>query len=161
MVPENPGWAMLQAKRIDTLPEGFTSFEQFLQEAVLASKQQLETDSKGPIEQARWGKANTAAIVHPLASAIPMFADYLNMPADELNGDRHMPRVQHKVHGQSERMVVAPGHEAQGILVIPAGQSGHPLSPFYRADHQFWLQEKPLSFLPGEQKYRLELQPQG
>lgn len=161
MVPENPGWAMLQAKRIDTLPEGFTSFEQFLQEAVLASKQQLETDSKGPIEQARWGKANTAAIVHPLASAIPMFADYLNMPADELNGDRHMPRVQHKVHGQSERMVVAPGHETQGILVIPAGQSGHPLSPFYRADHQFWLQEKPLSFLPGEQKYRLELQPQG
>ncbi len=161
MVPENPGWAMLQAKRIDTLPEGFISFEQLLQEAVLASKQQLETDSKGPIEQARWGKANTAAIVHPLASAIPMFADYLNMPADELNGDRHMPRVQHKVHGQSERMVVAPGHEAQGILVIPAGQSGHPLSPFYRADHQFWLQEKPLSFLPGEQKYRLELQPQG
>jgi penicillin amidase len=56
---------------------------------------------------------------------------------------------------------VAPGHEAQGILVIPAGQSGHPLSPFYRADHQFWLHEKPLSFLPGEQKYRLELQPQG
>ncbi len=161
MVPENPGWALLQARRNDTLPEGYPSFEQLLQQAVLISKQQLETASEGPIEQARWGKANTAAIAHPLASAIPFLGSYFNMPADELDGDRHMPRVQHRVHGQSERMVVSPGHEAEGILVIPAGQSGHPLSPFYRADHQFWLQEKPLSFLPGAQKYRLELQPQG
>ena len=56
-------------------------------------------------------------------------------------------------------MVVSPGKEAEGILVIPAGQSGHPLSPFYAADHDFWLKEQPLGFLPGEQKYLLKLQP--
>ena len=38
-------------------------------------------------------------------------------------------------NGQSERMVVSPGHEEKGLLVIPGGQSGHPLSPYYRADH--------------------------
>ncbi len=161
LVPENPAWIMLQARRPDTLPEGFVSFDQFLQQAVLASIKQLEADTGGPATEARWGKLNTAAIAHPLANALPGSTKWLNMPADELKGDRHMPRVQHKVHGQSERMVVAPGHEAQGILVIPAGQSGHPLSPFYRADHQFWLNETALSFLPGPEKYRLELQPQG
>ena len=76
-------------------------------------------------------------------------------------GDEHMPRVSGPSFGQSQRMVVAPGQEHLGILTIPAGQSGHPLSPFYRADHHYWLNEVALPFLPGEKKYQLLLTPQG
>jgi penicillin amidase len=129
-----------------------------LQQAVLQSKQKLETNY-GSLAGASWGNINQSAIAHPLAAAVPFFGDWLNMPAMPMNGDSHMPRVQNKVHGQSERMVVSPGKEAEGILVIPAGQSGHPLSPFYDADHDFWLKEQPLGFLPGEQKYLMKLQP--
>jgi penicillin amidase len=74
-------------------------------------------------------------------------------------GDSHMPRVHNHGHGQSERMVVSPGHEESGILVIPGGQSGHPMSPFYRADHAAWLAGEPLPFLPGATEHRLVLKP--
>ena len=161
LVPETPGWALIQARRRDTLPAPFQSWDALLQQAVLQSQQQLLANSDGDLSKARWGKLNTARIDHPLSGALPLIGPYLNMPATELAGDSHMPRVQRPVHGQSERMVVAPGHEQQGILTIPAGQSGHPLSPFYRADHHFWLNEAELSFLPSAEKYLLELQPRG
>jgi len=155
---ETAGWQMIQQQRTDTLPADFSSWRTLLQQAVLQSKQKLETDY-GSLAAASWGNINQSAIAHPLSAAVPFFGDWLNMPAMPMNGDSHMPRVQNKVHGQSERMVVSPGKEAEGILVIPAGQSGHPLSPFYEADHDFWLKEHALSFLPGEQKYLLKLQP--
>ncbi len=161
LVPETSGWALIQAKRPDTVPAPFISWQQLLEQAVLKSRDNLLAKTNGNLAQARWGLLNMAKIEHPLSSAIPWFGQWLNMPATEMAGDRHMPRVQLPVHGQSERMVVAPGHEAQGILTIPGGQSGHPLSPFYRADHAFWLDEAELGFLPGEQKYLFELQPRG
>lgn len=155
---ETAGWQLIQQQRTDTLPADFSSWRALLQQAVLQSKQKLETDY-GSLAAASWGNLNKSGIVHPLAAAVPFFGDLLNMPSMPMNGDSHMPRVQNKVHGQSERMVVSPGKEAEGILVIPAGQSGHPLSPFYKADHEFWLKELSLGFLPGEQKYLMKLQP--
>ncbi|MDQ3776699.1 MAG: penicillin acylase family protein [Pseudomonadota bacterium] len=38
--------------------------------------------------------------------------------------------------GTSERMVVSPGHEADAILHLPGGQSGHPLSAHYRDQYR-------------------------
>jgi penicillin amidase len=70
-----------------------------------------------------------------------------------------MPRVQDDSFGASERFAVSPGHEAQGYLHIPGGQSGHPLSPFYRKGFQEWAEGKPLPFLPGVTEHRLVLQP--
>ncbi len=160
MVPETPAWAMLQARRDDTLPGSFQSWDALLQQAVLDSVAQLKAQTQGDLSTARWGTLNSAEIQHPLTQALPFLGRWLNMPADPLAGDRHMPRVQLKVHGQSERMVVSPGHEADGILVIPAGQSGHPMSEFYAADHAYWLSEKPLGFLPQAEKYSLQLLPQ-
>ena len=54
---------------------------------------------------------------------------------------------------------LAPGREDQGQLVLPGGQSGHPMSPFYRADHEAWLAGTPVAFLPGEARHRLVLKP--
>lgn len=155
---ETPAWALLQARRADTLPADFSDWSELLLQAVLDSKQQLE-QQHGSLQNSNWGKQNQAKIRHPLSSAIPLIGDWLNMPASEFAGDRHMPRVQLPSFGQSQRMVVAPGQEQDGILTIPAGQSGHPLSPFYRADHQYWLNEVALPFLPGPKKYQLRLVP--
>ncbi|KKO45575.1 penicillin amidase [Arsukibacterium ikkense] len=155
---ETPAWAMLTARRPDTLPEPYQDWSAFLIQAVLTSKQQLE-QQHGSLQKSNWGKQNQANIRHPLSSAIPLLGGWLNMPASEFAGDRHMPRVQLPTFGQSQRMVVAPGQEQDGILTIPAGQSGHPLSPFYRADHQYWLNEVALPFLPGPKKYQLRLVP--
>ena len=36
-------------------------------------------------------------------------------------------------------MIVSPGREDEGLMHMPTGQSGHPLSPFYAASHEAWL----------------------
>jgi penicillin amidase len=70
-----------------------------------------------------------------------------------------MPRVQGPSFGASERMVVAPGHESEGFAHMPGGQSGHPLSPYYRAGHAAWVRGEPTPFLPGPAQHTLVLQP--
>jgi penicillin amidase len=64
------------------------------------------------------------------------------------------------VFGASERFVVSPGLEREGYLHMPGGQSGHPLSPFYRAGHEAWVRGEPTPFLPGPARYTLKLIPE-
>ena len=59
----------------------------------------------------------------------------------------------------SLRLAVSPGREAEGIFQMPGGESGHPLSPFYRAGHVNWVKGEPSSFLPGPAVHRLTLNP--
>lgn len=158
MVPETPGWALIQASRPDTLPGGAASWDGLLQRAVLDSRAEL-LKKFGSLAASTWGAENRTEMRHPLSAALPVLAGWLDMPASPMAGDSHMPRVHNHGHGQSERMVVSPGHEERGILVIPGGQSGHPLSPFYRGDHAAWLAGDPLPFLPGETRHRLVLRP--
>ena len=107
-----------------------------------------------------WGERNTAAICHPLATALPVVGKrLLCMPAQPLPGDSTVPRVQGPSFGASQRLVVAPGHEADGILHMPGGQSGHPLSPFWGAGHDDWVRGRPSPLLPGRARYRLDLRP--
>ncbi len=114
----------------------------------------------GPLAKRNWGERNTAAICHPLAAALPgPLHSLLCMPADQLRGDSNMPRVAGPDFGASERMVVSPGHEIDGIIEMPAGQSGNPLSPFWGAGHDAWVQGKPTPFLPGKRVHVLTLVP--
>jgi penicillin amidase len=80
---------------------------------------------------------------------MPSLSRWLDMPALELPGAEHMPRVQSLSEGASQRMVVSPGLEAQGFFHMPGGQSGHPSSPHYGDSHQAWAKGEPTPFLPG------------
>ncbi len=112
----------------------------------------------GPLQQRTWGERNTARICHPLAASIPLLGKrWLCMPPDQLRGDSDMPLVAGPDFGASERMVVSPGHEADGIIHMPGGQSGNPLSPFWGAGHDDWVQGRPTPFLPGKPEYTLTL----
>ena len=116
-------------------------------------------DVAGDLDSATWGSRNTLSCRHPLSRALGFLGPYLDMPAEALPGDSKMPRVQSPTFGASERMVVAPGHEENGIFHMPCGQSGHPLSPFYRAGHDDWVDGNPSPFLPGPTVYQLVLEP--
>jgi len=157
-VPETPAWALMQARRSDALGEAGT-WRQLFERAVLDSREEVLKKAAGKPDGTHWGQQNLSTFQHPLSAAVPFLSRWLDLPAAPLNGDRHMPRVQLPVHGQSQRMVVAPGHEGQGILTMPGGQSAHPLSPFYRADHAAWLAGAPQPFLPGPTRHTLVLQP--
>lgn len=110
-----------------------------------------------PLASATWGKENISRIQHPLSRAVPFIGRWLDMPAVSLPGDSYMPRVQGQSFGASERMIVSPGHEQQGILHMPTSQAGHPWSPYYGLGHENWVKGNPSSFLPGPSKYQLTL----
>ncbi|MDB6115170.1 MAG: quiP [Lacunisphaera sp.] len=130
---------------------------------VLAAADDVTADAATagvPIARFTWGARNTLAMQHPFGRFLPKFiAQCLDMPAAQLPGDSDMPRVQGARFGQSERFVVSPGHEDQGIFEMPGGQSGHPLSPFYRAGHEAWAKGEPAPLLPGPVQHTLTLKP--
>ena len=70
------------------------------------------------------------------------------------------PRAHSPGTGPSERMVVSPGHEEDGILHMPTGQSAHPLSPYFGAMHRAWVNGDVVPFLPGPAEHTLTLTPQ-
>jgi penicillin amidase len=121
----------------------------------------IESSGKGceTLTQCTWGRANTTRINHPLSAALPLLSGLLDMPASEMPGDWSTPRVQSPVFGASERFAVEPGREQDGYFHMPGGQSGHPLSPFYRAGHEAWVKGEPTPFLPGPARYVLTLTP--
>jgi penicillin amidase len=138
------------------LPPGAPDWDAFLLAAIDAVLAPYPEDLAG----VTWGQSNRTRIEHPLAGALPdWLGRRLNMPALALPGDAYMPRVQGSAFGASERLVVAPGHEDSAILHMPAGQSGHPLSAFFAADHADWAQAAPTPLLPGETRYTLVLSP--
>jgi len=112
------------------------------------------------LAQQTWGERNTVRIRHPISRSLPAFvAKRLDMPQTQLPGDAYMPRVQSLAYGASERFVVSPGQEEHGIFHMPAGQSAHPRSPYYRAGHDQWERGDPAPFLPGPAVHELLLRP--
>ncbi|MGF1528380.1 MAG: penicillin acylase family protein [Candidatus Competibacterales bacterium] len=117
------------------------------------------TRSTPDVADYTWGRHNTLAMAHPLSLVLPSLGDWLNMPPVPLPGDIHMPRVQRPGAGASVRLVVAPGREEQALCHMPGGQSGHPLSPFYRLGHAAWAAGEATPLLPGPAQHRLVLNP--
>ncbi|HLS83572.1 MAG TPA: penicillin acylase family protein [Arenimonas sp.] len=156
---EAVAWPLLQERPAHLLPRRYESWEALLAEA--AAEVRAELEAHGPLSARTWGERNTARICHPLAAGLPGFLrGPLCMPAEPLPGDNNMPRVQTPTFGASQRMVVAPGREAEGLAHMPGGQSGHPLSPFWGAGHADWVAGRPTPFLPGPAVHRLQLQPE-
>ncbi|PCE25797.1 penicillin acylase family protein [Paraburkholderia acidicola] len=143
------------------VPDGFADWRAFMLDRVDHTIGQLPAGTK--VEDARWGEHNRSAIAHPFAQMIPAWLpwvrDWLSAPHDELPGDFYMPRVQSPTFGSSERMVVSPGREQDGIFEMPGGQSGHPMSPYFLAGHEAWVHGEATPFLPGSAVHRLELRP--
>ena len=154
---EGVAWPLVTQRPPHLLPSQYADWDALFEESAAAVRDELAP--AGPLTERSWGEANTARICHPLAQALPgPLRQTLCMPADPLPGDSHMPRVQAPAMGASQRMVVAPGREAEGIIHQPGGQSGHPLSPFWGAGHEDWVSGRPSPFLPGPARHSLVLE---
>jgi len=153
---EGPLWRLVSERPRHLLPARFDSWQALL----LAGADRAASDcGEGPLAGCAWGEANAVRITHPLAGALGPIGRLLDLHDGPLPGDVHMPRVQRGPHGASVRFGVSPGRENEGYLHMPGGQSGHPLSPFYRAGHDAWLRGEPLPFLPGATSRTLVLRP--
>ncbi len=156
---ETPCWALLRERPAHLLNPAFPTWDA----VILAAADDVVADlekSGTSLARATWGDHNTVRLRHPFSYAMPTFlTSWLNFPAAQLPGDHDMPRVQSPRHGASLRMVVSPGREAEGLFHMPGGQSGHPLSPFYRAGHTAWERGDPTPLLPGPTTHTVTLIP--
>lgn len=157
---EGPLWSLVTERPMHMLPNGYDSWQAFLVAAVETNVAYFTENFDGPLAERTWGERNTAEIRHPLSRNIPLVGAYLDMPADQLNGDLDMPKAQGPTFGASERFSVTPGDEANSIMHMPTGQSAHPLSGFFGRGHEDWLRGLPSPFLPGDPAYTLTLTPE-
>jgi penicillin amidase len=157
---EGPLWVLVTDRPDHLLDPQYSSWDALFLDAAEGLLKELVGDDPEPsLDRFTWGARNTFALRHPLSGAIPGISRLLDIEARPFPGDSHMPRVQGVGFGASVRFVVSPGREEQGILDMPAGQSGHPLSPYYRAGHEYWAEGRPAAFLPGTMVHTLTLNP--
>lgn len=156
---EGPLWQLVTRRPAHMLDPRYASWEEALLASVDAAIQELLRECH-TLSQCTWGAQNTLAMRHPLSQALPFIGRWLDMPEQPLSGDSFMPRVQGPSFGASQRMVVSPGREAEGLFHMPGGPVDHPLSPFYGAGHDAWAHGDPRPLLPGASRHVLKLLPE-
>ncbi|MGE5626364.1 MAG: penicillin acylase family protein [Bacillota bacterium] len=154
---EGPLWALVSQQPANLLDPAYKNWDALLLDSVDKVIGQLSVPGTG-LSTRTWGERNTVHIQHPLSTALPSLARFLDMAPAQLPGDSNMPRVQGVDFGASERMVVSPGHEEDSILEMPTGQSAWPLSPYYRNSEPAWERGQAAPFLPGAAEHTLVFQ---
>jgi len=156
---EAAAWALIQTQPAQLLDPKYHDWHALLTDAARQVANDLG-QQPGGLAARSWGERNRSEINHPLSAALPHWLGRLiDMPDQPLPGDNNMPRVAAPGFGASERLDVAPGHEAQGILEMPGGQSDNPLSPYFGAGHDDWVKGRPTPLLPGPAQHTLTLEP--
>jgi penicillin amidase len=152
-------WKLVTERPSHLLNSRYGRWSDLLTASIDAIIQEAMENSSGDLSRKKWSDYNVITYRHPLSASVPFARRWLDMPRAKLPGDAFTTRMQWNIKGASARMVVSPGDERNGILETPVGQSGHPLSPFYRSSHDAWVRGEPTPFLPGPTRYTLTLAP--
>ena len=155
-------WALLQQQPKQWLPIGNIDYSEFLEAAFKDTKERLieKYNVQSPdLSELRWGNVNALAVKHPFSSSLGRFSQLVDMKVVEGFGDSYLPAVHSNSFGASQRLIVKPGDEENGILTIPGGQSGHFLSPFYRTGFDEYADQANTPLLPSAQKHTIKFTP--
>jgi penicillin amidase len=158
---EGPLWRLVTERPAHLLHPDFANWDLLLASVAQETIEYFATEFEGPFSDRKWGEQNILRVRHPLSRAVPALPWLLDLEPTPMSGDRHMPLVMAFNDGASERFAVAPGLEKNAYLHMPGGQSGHPLSAYYRTGHEAWIQGAPTPFLPGTTLHELWLIPNG
>lgn len=153
-----PALRVLDEQPLSYLPRGVASWRELIRRSVRRALDDIR-ESDDPRIEAPWGERVALRMSHPLSGALQWLRPELDMPSHPQHGDVLAVRVATRSIGASQRMVVSPGHEEDGIFHMPGGQSGHPFSPHYRSGHEAWRDGSVRPFLPGPTRHRLVLSP--
>lgn len=160
--PDVPLQRLLDAKIPELLPRQrtYSDWDVLVRSALERSAQRLMERHHAPsMDWLTWGRMDEDRISHPLSGAIPLLGYLLDMPQQPLPGCAHCVRLARN-GGATERLVVSPGHDEEGILHMPAGQSGHPLSSHYGDQHQSWVEGLPIPLWAGPARHTLTFEPE-
>ncbi len=159
---DTPLRALLSQKIPETQPkpDRFSSWNQLILTSLEQSADKLkQTYDVQNLQALPWGIVNRPQVSHPFSKIIPAAGSLLDMPTRPLSGCSFCVNVTYNKFGVSQRLVVSPGHMEEGILVMPAGQSGHPLSPNYNDQHTYWQQGLPLKLISDIHEHKTTFVP--
>ncbi|MGZ5053024.1 MAG: penicillin acylase family protein [Methylobacter sp.] len=161
---DTPLQALLNQRPSQLLPDtaNYRNWDDFILGQLKYSLQRLQARHPGvKLAELNWGMHNKVQQPHPFSNALPILSELLDMPDEALPGCAFCVRAAAPGFGASERLVVSPNHFDDAILHMPGGQSGQPLSPYYRDQQNYWLKGLPMALTAGKAEHTLVLQPQG
>ncbi|WP_440054666.1 penicillin acylase family protein [Pseudoalteromonas sp. T1lg65] len=151
-------WQLLQQQPEDWLVQD-ESWQALQLASYQTAKQQLSQQFGENMAAWQWGTVNQLKVQHPFSKQIPWLSHLLDMPEMPGFGDKYMPAVQAPASGASQRFIVQPGYLDQAIMTVAGGQSGHPLSPFYRAGFEAYATGETVPLLPSERMHQIIITP--
>ena len=129
---EGPIWKLVTEKPVHLLdPRVSTTGTRCCSPRSIASIARAKRDGRAICRDARGRDPTSPPTGIRCRAATAVRRRWLDMPLQPLTGDLYTPSMHWGSNAPSERMIVSPGREADGIMHMPTGQSGHPLSPFY------------------------------
>jgi penicillin amidase len=159
---ETPLRALLSQQLAATLPDAhYRDWRDLLLKTLAESARELKRrQGAATLDGMTWGEINRVRPRHPFSKTMPLLSPWLDMEETAQSGcAAFCVRVVGNGHGASERMAVSPKHPEHGILHMPGGQSGHPLSAHYRDQQAAWQAGVALPFLPGGTRHTLSFTP--
>lgn len=124
---DGPLLAILHARDCALLPAGTTDVDGFVADCVRAAVGRRPKT---------WGRLNRVGLGHPLAALAPWANAVLGIRPRPQAGTLHSVRTAAPGFGAAGRVVATAGDLV--TVELPAGQSGHPLSPNYADRHGRW-----------------------
>ena len=158
-----PVQRIIESRRPELLPDrrSFHDWDDFLRKILFRSVENLvQRQGVKTLAGLTWGEVSKAEIHHPLGEKIQVLRPLLDMPRASLAGCGHCVRFADGKYGASERLVVAPGHESDGIFHMPGGQSGQPGSRHYFDQQESWIEGLPARFSESKIAHKLMLMPE-
>lgn len=152
-------WQLIEQQPVSWLNPEFNSWDEQLSDAFTQVIASLTEQFGENMQNWRWGNVNELVIEHPFAKQIPQLSKFLNMPKASGFGDSFMPAVQGRSFGASQRFIAQPGYLESAVMAIPGGQSGHPLSPFYRAGFDEYINGALTPLLPQTISHKIVINP--
>ena len=142
MLTESQDWC----DNVET--EAQETCDDVLSASLSAAIQRLVDDHGGDPAAWRWGDAHRAPFSHQVVSRIPVVADILDISVETDGGDFTVNRGGTSVisasapfshiHGATFRGIYDLADLSQSRFMIPAGQSGNPLSPHFGGLNEAW-----------------------
>lgn len=154
-----PGLWQLLTEQPNSWLGSYSNWNELELAAYQLAKQKLSERYGSNMAAWRWGDVNALKVQHPFSKQMPMLSGLLDMPTTQAFGDTFMPAVQGKSFGASQRFIAQPGHLENAILTVAGGQSGHPLSPFYRTGFNDYAGGGNTPLLPGKITHQIVISP--
>ncbi len=156
---EWPSLRLLSDRPAHLVPPPFRTWNDVMDELHRRLTKRVRDEAGGDLKQFTWGNRNRSGIHHPLATFIPGLSLLTDPPNVSIPGDTLLPRTAAPGFGPTERFVISPGHESEGIFEMPVGEASNPLSPYFLAGHSDWVEGRASPFLPGPARWKLVLTP--